>query len=93
MSRRLPAERFVGKQDNRRRSSARTTGNSPCNRLSLCTTADAILTALNPSRFAPHAIVFGQVRQGQETVDAVQQGDELITVTISEEYDARESGG
>ena len=28
--------------------------------------------------------VFGQVRQGQETVDAIRQGDELIEVTISE---------
>ena len=37
--------------------------------------------------------LFGQVRQGQETVDAIQQGDELIAVTITEEYDARENGG
>ena len=29
--------------------------------------------------------VFGQVRQGQETVDAIQQGDELVSVTISEQ--------
>src|ERR1041385_350064 len=28
--------------------------------------------------------VFGQVRQGQETVDAIRQGDELIAVIISE---------
>src|SRR5438874_2299625 len=29
--------------------------------------------------------VFGQVRQGQETVDAIRQGDELIAVTIGEQ--------
>jgi peptidyl-prolyl cis-trans isomerase B (cyclophilin B) len=29
--------------------------------------------------------VFGQVRQGQETVDAIRQGDELISLTISEQ--------
>jgi len=29
--------------------------------------------------------VFGQVRQGQEVVDAVRQGDELISVVISEQ--------
>ena len=28
--------------------------------------------------------VYGQVRAGQKTVDAIQQGDELIAVTISE---------
>lgn len=29
--------------------------------------------------------VFGQVRQGQETVDAIREGDELIAVIISEQ--------
>ena len=28
--------------------------------------------------------VFGQVRKGQETVNAIKQGDELVAVTISE---------
>ena len=28
--------------------------------------------------------VFGSVRSGQEVVDAIRQGDELISVTISE---------
>jgi peptidyl-prolyl cis-trans isomerase B (cyclophilin B) len=28
--------------------------------------------------------VFGQVRSGQEIVDSIQQGDELMSVTISE---------
>jgi peptidyl-prolyl cis-trans isomerase B (cyclophilin B) len=32
----------------------------------------------------PKHTVFGQVVKGQDVVDAVQQGDKLVSVTISE---------
>jgi len=35
--------------------------------------------------------VFGQVRSGQDVVDVIRQGDELISVTISEQWLATSS--